>query len=197
MNLPAAHAAPLLRRLLLASGLFAAGAWLVVRAETEYVAAQAEFAAQRQRQAQADAAIGKAEERRRLAERIGELRRQGLIGEEARTDWTRLLAGLARDPRLAASRHAFTPATAPEQDIGDGYAFRVSDLRWRARLAHEIALFDVIDTLNAQTDAVVRVRSCRLERLDAPPQIDTHPLHPLAADCRFEWITIRPPQASR
>lgn len=197
LPLPAALAAPLLRRLLLAGGLIAAGAWLVVRAETDYATASSEYAAQRQRQVHAEASIGEADERRRLAERIGELHRHGQIGEEARVEWTRRLAELTRDPRLATVRHVFSPAETPEPDVGDGYAFRISTLRWRARLAHEIALLDVIDTLLAETGAVVRVRSCRLERPDAPAQIAGHPLHPLAADCRFEWITVRPPEVSR
>ena len=55
-------------------------------------------------------------------------------------------------------------------------------------LLHEDDLLGLLADLSAQAQALVSVKSCKIERSPADPQ---HPTASLKAHCEIDWITLQ------
>lgn len=148
--------------------------------------ARAEHAETAARQASADAV---AANDRRLTEKFAELQAAGLVGEERRAEWLRLLSEVASARRLPAPDCELSPARID----GDG-ALRTTHMRLRMPLLHEGDLLTLLDQLHARAPALIRMRACRLERLPAGEAMAAATLR---ADCQFDWHTFAAPAEAR
>lgn len=126
---------------------------------------------------------------RLLTERFAMLQAAGLVGEERRAEWLRLLAATASARRLPTPDCELSPARMD----GDG-ALRTTRMRLRMPLLHEGDLLALLDELHARAPALVRVRACRLERRTAGEAMTAGMLR---ADCQFDWHTFASPAEAR
>lgn len=121
---------------------------------------------------------------------FNQLQERGIIGDEQRLDWVELLKDLREKHRLFDLRYEIAPQRLLDDPLASDFAFFASAMRLELKLLHEEDLTRLLDDLRQQAKALVRVRSCRVERLPATADERGDGAN-LAADCELDWLTVR------
>lgn len=131
---------------------------------------------------------------RERAAMVAAIRNRGLIGDERRVDWIRLLDEIRHSGRVAALDYRFSAPQAIDTETTPDPRFRRSEMQLHLRLLHEGDFLFALAQLRERASALIRIRHCRLTRLadeaggdGQSPRIDAH--------CRLDWITVNLPEA--
>lgn len=119
------------------------------------------------------------------------LQERGIIGEEQRLDWVELLKDIRDHRQLIDLRYDVSPQRLLDgSPVGD-FAFHASSMKLQLKLLHEEDLTRLLRDLQQQAKALIRVNSCKVERL--PPTADERAdgRANLLADCEIDWLTLR------
>ncbi|MFW5395421.1 MAG: hypothetical protein XXXNARYT_001149, partial [Candidatus Accumulibacter regalis] len=95
------------------------------------------------------------------------LRERGIIGNEQRLDWVELLKDIRDKHRLIDLRYEIAPQRMLDGQVGNDFVVFASSMRLELKLLHEEDLTRLLDDLQRQAKALIRVKSCRIERLPA------------------------------
>lgn len=117
---------------------------------------------------------------------------RGIIGPERRLDWVELMRKIQRERRLLGLEYEIQPRQPwlGNTSTGTGYRFMSSTVRVQIPLLHEGDLLHFLNDIEAQAAALVRLRSCKLQR-NAAAAPGSGSLTPnLTAECQMEWITL-------
>ncbi|MDP1605184.1 MAG: hypothetical protein Q8L93_00810 [Rhodocyclaceae bacterium] len=149
------------------------------------------------RQAETSAKLNRVhDDERKIRAKINtyqELFRQGRTAPEKRLEWVETLRQIKESRRLLDLNYEISPqrhldAKADEKmPPTSGHHFFVSPMKLDLPLLHENDLLGLISDLAAQVQALVSVKSCKIERSTADPQ---HPTATLKAHCEIDWITL-------
>jgi hypothetical protein len=120
-----------------------------------------------------------------------QLQERGIIGEEQRLDWVELLKEIRDQHRLIDLRYEISPQRMLEGQLGNDFVFFASSMKLELKLLHEEDLIRLLDDLRRQAKALIRVKSCRIERLPATGEQRGGGRANLLADCEIEWLTLR------
>jgi hypothetical protein len=119
-----------------------------------------------------------------------DLMSRGVIGPERRLDWIGRLDQLREAHRIESFEYELGPqgpAASQSLHLASGrYEFLASPMTLRLNVLHEQQLLDFFDDLGKPGSAILRLRSCRMERIPEPPE-DAR----LGAECTLDWITLR------
>lgn len=122
------------------------------------------------------------------------LRARRVIGAETRLDWVEAIEDLKRRIGMPRLEYELLPQRTMELRAGDpppsGYRFVVSTMRLRMTLLHEGDLLDLLEQLPGRVGAILRLRSCEVERNKMTNQTDAR--SGLNAECMLDWITLAP-----
>lgn len=134
------------------------------------------------------------EDEREIGEKIAryrELIQQGRTQPERRLDWVETLRSIKTSRRLLGLDYEISPQRPlDEKNVASGgYKFLVSPMKLEMPLLHENDLLGLLADLSAQVQAIVSVRSCRIERL-LPDAALTNAAN-LKASCEIDWITLQ------
>ncbi|HCZ17622.1 MAG TPA: hypothetical protein PL117_00080 [Accumulibacter sp.] len=121
---------------------------------------------------------------------FNKLAERGIIGDEQRLDWVELLKEIRDKHRLIDLQYEISPQRMLDKP-GDDFSFFVSAMKIQLKLLHEEDLLRLIDDLRRQAKALVRVRSCQVERLPATGDDRSGGRAHLLADCEIDWLTLR------
>lgn len=172
---------------LIATGGIAAAALLYgQQAEARY---QQAFAHQNQTRARLLRANDDEREIREKIARYQEIIRLGRTESERRLDWVETLRGIKVSRRLLGLDYEIAPQRPLDEKMATsgGYSFLVSPMKLEMPLLHEGDLLGLLADLSSQVQALVSVRSCRIERVaDAPANAVN-----LKAYCEIDWITLQ------
>ncbi|MBN8514064.1 MULTISPECIES: hypothetical protein [unclassified Candidatus Accumulibacter] len=119
------------------------------------------------------------------------LRERGIIGNEQRLDWVELLKDIRDKHRLIDLRYEIAPQRMLDGQVGNDFVVFASSMRLELKLLHEEDLTRLLDDLQRQAKALIRVKSCRIERLPATGDERGGGRANLMADCEIEWLTLR------
>lgn len=165
-----------------------------------YLANQAKADAQKARlvvRAQLQEADGKLKQVRQEETEVkqksivfNKLAERGIIGDEQRLDWVELLKEIRDKHRLIDLQYEISPQRMLDKP-GDDFSFFVSAMKVQLKLLHEEDLLRLLDALRSQAKALVRVRSCQVERLPATGDDRSGGRAHLLADCEIDWLTLR------
>lgn len=167
--------------------VLALGMLLVWWTESSRIVAQGVHAAalaERNGQQALIAQVASSDYRRQVAV-LSAMQERGLIGEEERADWIRVLNEVAAERAIADLHHELS---SPQPIATDGNApmqFQYSRMRLQMRLLHEGDLLHLIDRLRQRARAIVHVRACELAWAGDGTTAN------LDADCQLDWISIR------
>ncbi len=181
------HLALLLLALLLAAGLLAAGAHFDRQAGLAHQQAMT-------RQAESRARLDRVhDDERKIRAKISiyqELVRQGRTEPEKRLEWVETLRRIKESRRLLDLNYEISPQHPLDEKAPatGGYDFLASPMKLDLPLLHEDDLLGLLADLSAQVQALVSVKSCKIERSPADPQ---HPTASLKAHCEIDWITLQ------
>jgi hypothetical protein len=116
---------------------------------------------------------------------------QGRAQPERRLEWVETLRGIKTTRRLLGLDYEIAPQRPLDAKLvaSGGYNFLVSPMRLEMPLLHENDLLGLLDDLQAQVQALVSVRNCRIERLPADPSRQN--AANLKALCEIDWITLQ------
>jgi hypothetical protein len=178
--------------LLLAGALAAAGGIVAAilyygqQADTAYKQA---LAHQNQTRARLLRANDDEREIREKIARYQEIIRQGRTDAERRLDWVETLRGIKTSRRLLGLDYEIAPQRPLDEKVvaSGGYSFLVSPMKLEMPLLHEGDLLGLLADLSNQVNALVSVRSCRIERLADSPANAAN----LKAFCEIDWITLQ------
>lgn len=122
---------------------------------------------------------------------FNQLQERGIIGEEQRLDWVELLKDIRDGRRLIDLRYDISPQRSVDSGVVGDFAFHASAMRLQLKLLHEEDLTRLLGDLRSQAKALIRVNSCKVERL--PPAVDERSSSRanLQADCEIDWLTLR------
>ncbi|MEF8725218.1 MAG: hypothetical protein V5B30_22600 [Candidatus Accumulibacter delftensis] len=120
-----------------------------------------------------------------------QLQERGIIGDEQRLDWVELLKEIRDQHRLIDLRYEIAPQRMLEGQLGNDFVFFASSMKLELKLLHEEDLIRLLDDLRRQAKALIRVKSCRIERLPATGEQRGGGRANLLADCEIEWLTLR------
>lgn len=123
--------------------------------------------------------------------RYQELVAQGRTAPERRLDWVETLRHIKESRRLLGLDYEISPQRPldPKIPTTGGHDFLASPMQLEMLLLHENDLLGLLADLSAQTQALVSVRQCRIERL---PRNAAQPnAAMLKAGCTIDWITLR------
>ncbi len=120
-----------------------------------------------------------------------QLQERGIIGDEQRLDWVELLKEIRDQHRLIDLRYEIAPQRMLEGQLGNDFVFFASSMKLELKLLHEEDLVRLLDDLRRQAKALIRVKSCRIERLPATGGQRDGGRANLQADCEIEWLTLR------
>lgn len=138
------------------------------------------------------------EEQQELREKIDRfqaLKARGLIGPEQRLDWIEAIARIKAARRIIKLDYEFSPqrpadsALLPGGAAAGGFQIMASQMRLQLELLHEGELLGFLAELQQSAQALIKVRSCAVERL--PGNAGRGTLAQLKADCTLEWITLK------
>lgn len=179
--------------LLLVACLFSAFAVLGVQQLTQR-ASQANQQAQAQ-QAETRARLARAhDDEREIRAKIAryqEIIDQGRTQPERRLEWVETLRNIKTARRLLALEYEIAPQRPLDarQPAAGGYNFLVSPMKLEIPMLHENDLLGLLDDLRTQVQALVSVRSCKIERIAADPNRQN--AANLKATCEIDWITLQ------
>ena len=122
---------------------------------------------------------------------FNKLQERGIIGDEQRLDWVELLKEIRDKHRLIDLRYEIAPQRMLEGQLGNDFVFFASSMKLELKLLHEEDLTRLLDDLRRQAKALIRVNSCRIERLPATGEQRGGGRANLLADCEIEWLTLR------
>lgn len=194
------HAAPALSLkhlrwslLLLLGSLLIAGAALVTvfaiksQVERDVRQAQTEREEARARLARAH------EDEREIAAKIAryqEILALGRTQPERRLEWVEMLDEIKKARRLIDLDYEIAPQRLldPQKPVSGGFEFHTSPMKLTLPLLHEEDLLGLLADLARQSEALVSVRSCRIERASGETA-QRGAL--LTADCELDWITLQ------
>lgn len=116
---------------------------------------------------------------------------QGRTQPERRLEWVETLRSIKTSRRLLGLDYEIAPQRPLDERRGasGGYNFLVSPMRLEMPLLHENDLLGLLDDLQAQVQALVSVRSCRIERQPVDPSRQN--AANLRALCDIDWITLQ------
>lgn len=179
--------------LLLAAGLAATGS---IAALDHYMAqAEAEHKQTLAKQKETHARLMRAhEDKREIRENIAhysDIVSRGRTQPERRLEWVETLRNIKTSRRLLGMEYEIAPQRLldEKQPMTGGYSFLVSPMKLDMPLLHEDDLLGVLSDLAAQAQALVSVRSCRIEHLGADA-IKSNTAN-LKATCEIDWITLQ------
>lgn len=139
------------------------------------------------------------EEQQELREKISRLQAlkvRGYIGPEQRLDWIETIARIKTARRISRLEYEFAPqrpvdaSLLPSGPAAGGFEIMSSQMRLQLQLLHEGELLAFLAELGDAVQALVKVRSCSIERL--PPDANDRGSHAqLKAECMLEWITLK------
>lgn len=120
-----------------------------------------------------------------------QLQERGVIGEERRLDWVELIEEIRDKRRLLDLRYEIAPQRPLDAGASDDFVFSVSSMKVHVKLLHEEDLTRLLGDLRHQAKALIRVRSCNVERL--PPAVAERAgdRANLQAECEIDWLTLR------
>jgi hypothetical protein len=158
------------------------------QAERDYLQARAQQGETRARLARAH------DDAREIQDKIA--RYQAIIGagrtqSERRLDWVETLSNIKGSRRLLGLDYEIAPQRPlDEKNVASGgYSFLASPMKLEMPLLHEGDLLGLLADLANQVDALVSVRSCKIERLpDLPARQNAANLK---AACEIDWITLQ------
>ncbi len=135
------------------------------------------------------------DDEREIGEKIAryqELIRLGRTQPERRLEWVETLRHIKESRRLLGLDYEISPQK-PLDDkaiaaVG-GFTFMVSPMKLEMPLLHENDLLGLIADLSAQVQALVSVKTCKIERLPVTPN-QANPAN-LKAACDIDWITLQ------
>jgi hypothetical protein len=134
------------------------------------------------------------DDQREIGEKIAryqEAVRLGRTQPERRLEWVETLRSIKESRRLLGLDYEISPQK-PLDDkavaIG-GYAFLVSPMKLEMPLLHENDLLGLIADLSARVQALISVKSCKIERISATPNQSNAAT--LKASCEIDWITMQ------
>lgn len=119
-----------------------------------------------------------------------QLQERGIIGEEQRLDWVELLKEIRDRHRLIDLRYEISPQRLLDEKQGEDLTFVASAMKLQLKLLHEEDLIRLLDDLRQQAKALIRVRSCLVERLPATGEERSTGRAHLLADCEIDWLTL-------
>ncbi|MEF8733370.1 MAG: hypothetical protein V5B40_16140 [Candidatus Accumulibacter meliphilus] len=122
---------------------------------------------------------------------FNKLQERGIIGDEQRLDWVELLKEIRDKHRLIDLRYEIAPQRMLEGQLGNDFVFFASSMKLELKLLHEEDVTRLLDDLRRQAKALIRVKSCRIERLPATGEQRGGGRANLLADCEIEWLTLR------
>jgi hypothetical protein len=133
------------------------------------------------------------DEEREIGEKInrfGELVSTGRIAAERRLEWVETLNHIKESRRLLGLEYEISPQRLLDEKTptSGGYAFLASPMRLELPLLHENDLLGLLADLSKQVQALVSVRSCKIERSASDPK---YPNAMLKARCEIDWITLQ------
>ena len=136
------------------------------------------------------------QELRNKIDRFQALQTRGYIGPEQRLDWIEALARLKTSHRLLKLDYEFAPqrlldaGLLPGGASAGGFDLMSSQMQLQLHLLHEAELLSFLAELRTAVRALVKVRSCSIERI-APGIAGRGSMAQLKADCTLEWVTLR------
>jgi hypothetical protein len=121
--------------------------------------------------------------------RYQELLRQNRIAPERRLEWVETLRRIKESRRLLGLEYEIAPRRPLDEKNPStgGYDFHTSQMKLEMPLLHENDLLGLLADVAAQVQALVSVKSCKIERIAAGLQ-STEPT--LKASCEIDWITL-------
>ncbi len=122
---------------------------------------------------------------------FNKLQERGIIGDEQRLDWVELLKEIRDKHRLIDLRYEIAPQRMLDGQLGNDFVFFASSMKLELKLLHEEDLTRLLDDLRRLAKALIRVKSCRIERLPATGEQRGGGRANLLADCEIEWLTLR------
>ncbi len=122
---------------------------------------------------------------------FNQLQERGIIGEEQRLEWVELLKDIRDQRRLIDLSYDISPQRLLDGGPVGDFAFHASSMKLQLKLLHEEDLTRLLRDLQQQAKALIRVNSCKVERL--PPTADERAdsRANLLADCEIDWLTLR------
>jgi len=139
------------------------------------------------------------EEQQELRDKISRfqaLKDQGYIGPEQRLDWIEAIARIKAARRIIKLDYEFSPQRLADSSLlpggasAGGFEVMSSQMQLQLQLLHEGELLTFLGDLRGSVQALVKVRSCAIERV-APGNTGRGNTAQLKADCTLEWITLR------
>lgn len=153
-------------------------------------------AARKDMQAKLARASEEQQELRNKIDRFQALQSRGYIGPEHRLDWIEALARLKTSRRILKLDYEFAPqrpldaVLLPGGASAGGIDVMSSQMQLQLHLLHEAELLGFLAELRTAVRALVKVRSCTVERI-APGIAGRGSMAQLKADCTLEWVTLR------
>lgn len=154
-------------------------------------------AARRDMQAKLARASEEQQELRDKITRFQELKAKGYVGAERRLDWIESIARIKTARRILKLEYEFAPqrqvdsALLPGGALAGGFELMSSQMRLQLELLHEAELLAFLAELRNTVQALVKVRSCTIERIATGNTIRSGNLAQLKAECVLEWITLK------
>lgn len=120
--------------------------------------------------------------------RYKEIIAKGRTQPERRLEWVETLRDIRESRRLLGLDYEIAPQRPLDEKAPEagGYLFLASPMRLEMPLLHENDLLGLLADLEAQTQALLSVRKCRIERTGAAPFAGA-----LKAACEIDWITLQ------
>lgn len=138
------------------------------------------------------------EEQQELRDKISRfqaLKDRGYIGPEQRLDWIEAIARIKAARRIIKLDYEFSPQRLADSSLlpggasAGGFNVMSSQMQVQLQLLHEGELLAFLAELRDSVQAMVKVRSCAIERI--APGTGRGNIAQLKADCTLEWITLR------
>ncbi len=92
------------------------------------------------------------------------LQAQGIIGNEHRLEWVKLLKSVHETRQLIDLQYEIAPQRRLDADTGYGLAFFASTMKVQLKLLHEEDLTRFIGDLRRNAPALIRIRNCDVSR---------------------------------
>ncbi len=153
-------------------------------------------AARRDMQSKLARASEEQQELRDKISRFQALKDHGYIGPEQRLDWIEAVARIKAARRIIKLDYEFSPQRLADSSLlpggatAGGFEVMSSQMQLQLQLLHEGELLAFLADLRESVQALVKVRSCAIERV-ASGNTGRGNIAQLKADCTLEWITLR------
>lgn len=147
------------------------------------------------RQGETRARLSRAhDDEREIRDRIAryrELIQLGRTQPERRLEWVETLSHIKASRRLLGLDYEIGPQRPidEKQPASGGFRFLASPMKLDMPLLHEGDLLGLFNDLAVRSEALVSVRSCRIDRL--PASRGSQDPANLKASCELDWITLQ------